>query len=113
MKYFTIDEFDCSETGENQMDQFFLQSIDELRKRCAFPFVVNSGFRSKYHEKERDKTVGGTHTQGIAADIAVSNGTQRRKIVAEAIRLGFNGIGVAKTFVHVDTRETPAVMWTY
>jgi hypothetical protein len=27
--------------------------------------------------------------------------------------LGFNGIGVAKTFVHVDTRPSTLVMWTY
>ena len=28
------------------------------------------------------------------------------------LQLGFMGIGVAKTFVHVDTRDVP-VMWVY
>jgi hypothetical protein len=27
--------------------------------------------------------------------------------------MGFNGIGVAKSFVHVDTRSSTLVMWTY
>ena len=51
--------------------------------------------------------------QGIAADIAVSNGTERMNIVKDGGCSKFNGIGVAKTFVHVDTRQTTPVMWTY
>jgi len=27
--------------------------------------------------------------------------------------LGFTGIGVAKTFVHVDTRATTPAVWSY
>jgi len=27
--------------------------------------------------------------------------------------LGFNGIGIAKNFVHVDIRENDPVMWSY
>ena len=27
--------------------------------------------------------------------------------------MGFNGIGVAKSFVHVDTRESSPVVWSY
>jgi hypothetical protein len=34
-------------------------------------------------------------------------------IVHQALKLDFGGIGVAKTFVHVDTRKTTPVMWTY
>ena len=51
--------------------------------------------------------------KGIAADIHVKNGIERYKIVEEAIKLGFGGIGVAKMFVHVDIRTTGPVMWTY
>jgi hypothetical protein len=43
----------------------------------------------------------------------VSNGQQRMKIVKEALAMGFGGIGVAKSFVHVDMRTTTPVMWTY
>lgn len=116
MKYFDISEFDCKHTGRNEMQKHFLQALDELRKRCGFPFKVTSGYRDPSHPVEARKERPGTHTEGIAADIAVADGIQRRKIVEEAIKMGFGGIGVAKTFVHVDARlhlENPMVMWTY
>jgi hypothetical protein len=34
-------------------------------------------------------------------------------IVHEALKLGFGGIGVAKSFIHIDDRKTTPVMWTY
>jgi len=35
-------------------------------------------------------------------------------IVHEALKMNaFNGIGVGKNFVHLDTRKTTPVMWTY
>ena len=95
------------------MDESFIHMLDELRERCGFPFTITSGYRSTQHTAERSKEKGGTHTQGIAADIAVSNGEQRMKIVREAIALGFGGVGTAKTFVHVDMRTTTPVLWTY
>ena len=114
MKYFTIKELDCKETGQNQMSREFLDKLDELRENCGFPFTITSGYRSSIHSAEVDKpNGGGTHTQGIAADIRVTDGSQRMIIIREALKLGFTGIGVAKTFIHVDTRETTPVVWTY
>lgn len=114
MKYFSIEEFDCKETGENEMNPEFLQRLDKLRELCGFAFIINSGYRSEKHSAEASKpNGGGTHTQGIAADIRVSNGIERLTIVSKAIELGFTGIGVAKSFVHVDTRTSTPVMWTY
>ena len=114
-KYFHESEFRCRETGENDMKPEFIHMLDELRERCGFPFTITSGFRSVHHTAERNKPAGkkGTHTQGIACDIAVSNGVERMKIVKEALALQFPGVGVAKSFVHVDMRTTTPVMWTY
>ena len=114
MRYFDISEFDCKETGENEMDEKFLNMIDWLRHICEFPFVITSGYRSVKHSAEANKpNGGGTHTKGIAADIAVSNGAQRMKLVQTAIDMGFNGIGGANGFVHVDIRDAAPVMWVY
>lgn len=112
-KYFTKEEFACRETGENKIVSEFIQKLDELREECGFPFYISSGYRSPRHSLEAVKDKPGTHTLGIAADIAVSDGVQRRKIVETALSLGFGGIGVAKTFIHVDIRETTPVIWTY
>lgn len=113
LKYFSIDEFDCSHTGENKMNPAFLDRLDDLRERCGFPFVITSGYRSDTHPVEAEKTSPGMHSYGIAADIAVKDGIQRRKIVQEAMNRGFTAIGVAQGFVHVDDRIGSPVMWGY
>ena len=113
VKYFDIWEFDCTHTGKNEMDSEFLEQLDFLRAECGFPFRITSGYRDATHPNEARKPEPGTHSQGIAADIAVSNGVERMNIVHNALKLGFGGIGVARTFVHVDSRKTTPVMWTY
>jgi|TARA_R110001606_G_scaffold198996_1_gene346650 uncharacterized protein YcbK (DUF882 family) len=113
VKYFKIEEFDCQETGENEMLPEFLHVLDDLRDLCGFPFVITSGYRSPKHSIEAAKTTPGTHAQGIAVDIKVSSGEQKYTIVRHAMALGFSGVGVADTFVHVDYRPTKHVMWTY
>lgn len=113
LKHFTLPEFDCTYTGNNQMDWDFLAALDNLREVCGFPFVITSGYRDPSHPIESKKKTPGTHAQGIAVDIQVTSGTQRRLIVKEALKMGFGGIGVAKTFVHVDDREGPKVLWEY
>lgn len=114
-KYFKIEDFDCQETGNNRMSEEFIHKLDQLREACGFPFIVTSGYRDpEGHPIEKRKSKPGTHAQGIAADIRVSGGAQRRLIVEKALEMGcFNGIGIAKTFVHVDIRETTPVMWCY
>ena len=113
MRNFELSEFACSHTGKNEMDSSFLSKLDELRDRCGFPFVITSAYRDITHPVEAKKNKGGTHTQGIAVDIRVSNGTQKYTIVKEAMAMGFTGIGIANTFIHVDTRTTTPVIWTY
>lgn len=113
MKYFNESEFDCQETGENKMNSEFLAKMDLLREACGFSFVITSGYRDPSHSIELRKEKPGTHSQGIACDIKAASGWHRRKIVEGAIALGFQGIGVAKDFVHVDDRKSTSVIWTY
>jgi zinc D-Ala-D-Ala carboxypeptidase len=117
LKYFNREEFACQYTGNNKIDDQFLTKLDHLRYVCGFPFIITSGYRDPSHPIEAKKKVAGTHAQGIACDIRVENGQQRYDIVKHATALGFNGIGVANSFVHVDIRkldvgESP-VMWCY
>jgi zinc D-Ala-D-Ala carboxypeptidase len=113
-QWFDINDFACKETGENEISEEFVACLDALRTVCGFPFIITSGYRSPEHSAERDKpSGGGTHTQGIAADIKVSGGAQRYLIQKHAYKMGFTGIGVAKTFIHLDMRETEAMSWSY
>ena len=113
MKYFKIEEFDCQETGENNMNPAFLAILDKLRGNCEFPFVITSGYRSPKHSIEMVKDEPGTHAKGIAADISAIGGVRKRKVVEEALKLGFGGIGVGKDFIHVDIRSSTPVVWGY
>jgi len=114
MRHFDIKEFTCKETGENSMSPDFLALLDELRERCDFPFVITSGYRSEEHSAERNKPKGGgLHTKGKAVDIRVIYSAERYKLLKEATKMGFTGIGVAKDFIHLDTRTTTPVMWVY
>ena len=117
MRHFSLPEFQCSHTGHVAMEDRFLQKLDQLREICGFPFQITSGYRDPSHPVEMAKPKArrgkGTHCLGIAADIAVSGGTQRYDLIHQAIQLGFSGIGVAKSFIHVDTRTTHPVIWSY
>lgn len=111
--HFKKEEFDCKHTGENKMKDSFLLRIDELRSRCGFPFVINSGYRSESHPIESKKEIPGTHTKGIAADVKIGDSVRRYTIVKEATAMGFKGIGIDKGFVHIDDREGTPVIWMY
>ena len=50
-------------------------------------------------------------TQTIAADISLM-GHDRHAVLNAARRAGFNGLGLAQTFLHVDRRSIPAT-WYY
>jgi zinc D-Ala-D-Ala carboxypeptidase len=114
LKYFTREEFDCQVTGTNNMEREFLEKLDELRGVCGFPFEVTSGYRHPtLHPIEKKKAVPGTHAQGIAADIRITNAADRYTVVSNAVKLGFTGIGIDDDFVHVDTRGTTPVIWLY
>ena len=95
------------------LDPKMTEFMNKLEKALDRELVVTSGYRSPRHSLEAKKSSPGQHAQGIAADIAVSGGAQRWTIVTKAIEQGFTGIGVAKTFIHVDRRDSSPMLWTY
>ena len=113
---FTKSEFDCKETGENDMTQDFMALLQKLRTCYGKPMIISSGYRSPNHSIERRKAQPGAHSQGIACDIAVS-GADAHRMVQLAMELGFNGIGVSQKatgarFIHLDIAPRRAI-WSY
>lgn len=113
MKYFKIEEFACPCCGQDNMTADLLSKVDQLREYMGIPLYINSGFRCVRHNIEVGGKPDSRHLQGMAADISMSKMTafQRHKVL-EFIHDTFNGIGIGKNFVHVDTREHKA-MWVY
>jgi len=95
-------EFCCSKTGRCDMDEGFLDRLQALRKALGVPIIVTSGFRDPSHPVEAVKAEPGTHTLGLAADIKAESGKFKYQILREAMKLGFTGIGIGKSFVHLD-----------
>ena len=101
--------------NELNMDEEFLQRLDEAREYAGIPFIINSAWRSE----EDNKRVGGkpnsSHLKGLAVDIKATNSRQRGLILDALRSVGFSRIGVAKTFIHVDLDfdKDQDVTWLY
>lgn len=118
LKFFKLAEFDSPDLpgSGKQMKPEFLQKLDAARAAAGIPFKINSGFRTAAHNaKLKGSVVDSSHCAGWAADIHCSESIQRYTIVKALISAGFNRIGIANTFIHVDCDPTKPknVTWLY
>ena len=99
---------------EENMDKTFLQKLDEARELAGIPFIINSAYRSPEHPLSI-KNPTSSHIKGLAVDISVNDSRTRFIILNALIKVGFNRIGIADTFIHVDLSVDKAqqVIWTY
>ena len=93
----------------------FIRKLQELRDACGFSLHINSGFRCSTHNKKVGGEADSRHLYGDASDIGTIGLTslQKLQLINHATQLGFSGIGLASTFVHVDTRPGDVVLWFY
>lgn len=115
MRYFKIDEFNCSCCSKNEMNETFLERLDKAREYAVTSFVVSSGYRCQSHNEAVGGSPNSSHMKGLAVDIVVRNSGQRYKILMGLIGAGFNRIGLGENFIHVDYDETKpsCVIWVY
>lgn len=121
-KHFNYDEFDSPlQQGSGQlMQDEFLQRLDHARDIAGIPFKITSGFRidqdiERLLKQGYKVSKNSSHLKGWAADIATPSSQHRYKIIEALLEAGFNRIGIAESFVHVDSDpDKPAeVIWTY
>lgn len=100
---------------EYKMDGDFLNKLDSSRKLAGIPFIINSAYRSKEHNKQIGGTPNSSHLKGLAVDISVKDSRTRYIILKSLIKVGFNRIGIASNFIHVDDdiSKSKNVIWTY
>jgi uncharacterized protein YcbK (DUF882 family) len=103
---FRVREFACTDGS----DPIFIDTelVNVLQKiRNHFGKVT---ITSAYRTPTKNKAVGGTvysqHLYGRAADIKVSGATPKKVAAYAETILKNGGIGIYKSFVHIDVRET-------
>ena len=99
---------------EYKMDVDFLIKLDKAREFAKVPFVINSAYRSPEHA-ESIKNPTSSHIKGLAVDIKATDSRTRYKVLNALMHVGFNRIGIADTFIHVDDDKDKSqqVIWTY
>jgi len=117
MKYFTHEEFDSPDIqGSGQlMDEKILSMIDKARDMFAKPIKVNSGYRTEKHNTKIGGVKNSSHLTGLAIDISCNNSLDRFQLIMILMAVGFNRIGIASSFIHIDIdlSKSANVMWTY
>jgi zinc D-Ala-D-Ala carboxypeptidase len=113
---FTLDEFDSPDhkgSGIN-MQQSFLVLLDQARDIAGTPFKITSGYRTAEHNAKVGGVPNSSHTKGYAADIAITSSLQRYIILNALLKVGFDRVGIADSFLHVDNDpEKSKAVWTY
>lgn len=89
-------------------------ALDALRGLLGHSLRINSGYRTPEHNKAVGGAPRSQHLDGNAFDISTSGWTheQRRDLAIYARKLGFCGIGMGKTFIHIDMAPRDAA-WIY
>ena len=112
--YFKPSETACRcGCGENITDEC-RDRLDALREAYGHPIRITSGARCEsYNAKIKNSAPKSKHIEGIAVDVSCESDVDRRNLVALALQYGWSGIGVGKSFIHLDIRTGTKVVWGY
>ena len=102
---FKPEEFACKCCGAVMVREGLVAALQELRGRYGKPITITSGYRCVHHNTAIGGAVKSRHMDGLAADIAAPRSDDRRALIKMAD--SFNGLGVGKTFLHLDLRLPP------
>lgn len=96
----------------SDMDPTFMDRLQTARDLAGCPFVINSAYRPVTWEKAKDRSGNSMHCLGRAVDISCKDSATRYRILSAVIQAGFHGIGIGKTYIHVDDRGN-GLVWLY
>ena len=106
-KNFTVKEFACSDGTDTVFISLTLVILlQKIRNHFGKAVIINSAYRTEAHNKSIGGATYSQHKYGLAADIHI-NGVTPKEIAAyvETLMPSSGGIGIYKSFVHVDVRR--------
>jgi uncharacterized protein YcbK (DUF882 family) len=98
-----------------------LDKLQAFREHLDKPFIINSenhkrrGWRSVKENHDINRYQFSFHIAGCAFDVSVQD-LSPEEVAKEAEAFGFSGIGIYKTFTHIDTRaliDKPIIWGAY
>ena len=103
-RFFTDDEIACKcGCGFKTIDPEVLAIADAAREFVGQPITPSSGCRCPEHNKKVGGAPNSYHVRGMAIDLPVKNPKELFEYLDSKYK-GQYGIGLYKTFVHVDCR---------
>lgn len=107
--HFKVKEFRCHDGSDTIfVSQELVEVLEKIRVHFGKAVTINSGYRTDYHnDRTKDAAKFSQHKYGLAADITVK-GIAPKEVAeyAETILVGMGGIGIYKSFTHIDVRKT-------
>ncbi len=104
--HFKVREFACKDGS----DTIFISTdlarvLQQIRAHFGKPVTINSGYRTEAYNKKVGGSAYSKHKYGLAADVVVQ-GVAAAEVAkyAETLLKGTGGIGLYKSFVHIDVR---------
>ena len=112
---FKKSELACPCCGACEMDPVFLTRLQAMRDIYGAPLTIVSGYRCPKHNKEVRGSPRSDHLRGEAVDLRVNDKTSNElyRLRELAFRLGFNGIGLGKSQLHIGLRPGESKSWHY
>lgn len=110
--HFRVREFHSKHDPSDlvKVDERLLTLLENIRNHVGKPVHLNSGYRSpEYNATLKNASPRSQHCNGKAADIWVEGVTPKQIAdIAECYLGSSGGIGIYKTFTHVDVRTSCA-----
>ena len=107
--HFSASEFACScgcgyGTRPHDVSAELLDLLERMREEYG-PIHLNSGCRCRTWNAHVGGVAHSAHCLGQAADLRISGGRDRRKMLDIAVLCWASGLGMANTYIHVDVAE--------
>lgn len=105
---FTVAEFACKDGSDMILiDTMLVYYLQKIREHFGKVVRINSAYRTSTYNAQVGGASESQHMQGAAADIVIDEVTPEQ-VAQYADQLGMGGVGIYKTFTHVDVRSIKA-----
>ena len=111
--HFKVREFACGDGSDAILvAPRLVMVLESIRAHFGAAVTINSGYRTPEHNAKVGGVARSQHCYGTAADIVVKRQTPEAVAAfARTLMPDWGGVGVYKSFTHIDVREARAD-WT-